>query len=147
MKIRCSSHVVAAVGVCLFAPPCWASYREGFATFAAFYHAVVAVAVSYPIVLILCWLKAFRHTAALLTHVSVVFLGALVIMYVAYQDAGDGFIVVALATLVLFTVAVAPSSIQYLYFRRKRHVANTASVNGPTFSQILASNEAFRSPD
>ncbi|TXI88777.1 MAG: hypothetical protein E6Q34_11885 [Burkholderiaceae bacterium] len=141
MSTRRMTKTILATGGCLLASPCWASYTEGFATFMAFYYAIIAVAVSYPALLILCYFRAFRWRTALFAHVSVLIIGASILLFMAFQEARGSFPIALVITTILFLIAIAPSAIQYLYFQRKDQIAYKASVNGPSLAQIMSSGD------
>lgn len=125
----------------LASSPAWASYQSGFATLVYLFYAACFVAGAYPVMLLLCWFKLYRHGVATVVHSGLMGLGAGFLVSVAWVDTdGEGFGVAIGLTLMLFLVAVAPALIQYLYFRNKQRKAQRAEMVGDpaTLSEIMA---------
>ena len=146
MKTRRTNQAFLATIISLIALPCSASYAEGLATFVAFYYAVITVAVSYPIILLLCYFRIFKHGTALLAHALLALAGASTLIFLSASEVREskGMLLVVVAALLLFLIAIIPSATQYLYFRRKRRIAYEKSLGDPTLAQVLASKTAIR---
>jgi hypothetical protein len=123
----------------------WASYIAGEGTFILLCFAAIFVAISTPILLVLCAFKAFKSTAIAAVYSSILAIGAALILYVASQDVKSSDFVIATAiTLLLYAVAVAPVVGQCLYFRLKLRAKLRASAKqqSATWAAIVASKQS-----